>query len=119
MCNERVIAMVQFHLVGRLVGWLAGRFSCLTLLTCAVNEFLIQLVEKTREIFLFTAHQDILIVSADYNLTIIKCKNGDFFVKSEQSYKFFKIFRKSVVENSISEKKEIFSRHIRIIFFNL
>ena len=58
MRNERVTAMVQFHLVGRSV-------QLLTLLTCAVNEFLIQLVEKTREIFLFTAHRDILIASAE------------------------------------------------------
>ena len=66
----------------------------------------IQLVEKTREHFLFTAHQEILIQYVENNLTIIYCKNGDFS-QSEQSYKFFQFFRKSGVVNSISEKKNV------------
>ena len=38
---------------------------------CAVSEFQIQLVGKTREHLLFTAHQEILIQYVENNLTII------------------------------------------------
>ena len=38
---------------------------------CAVSEFQIQLVGKTREHLLFTAHQEILIQYVENNLKII------------------------------------------------
>ena len=60
MRNERAIVIVS-RLVGSVVNFRA----------CAVNEFKIQLVEKTHKNFLFTAHQDILIQSVENDLTII------------------------------------------------
>ena len=63
-------------------------------------------MEKTRVHFLFKAHQDILIQYVENNLTPDHLvQEWRFFVKSEQSYKFFQVFRKSGVVNSISEKK--------------
>ena len=47
-------------------------------------------MEKTRENFLFTARQDILIQSVENNLTIIFVKEWRCFVESEQSYRSFR-----------------------------
>ena len=47
---------------------------------------------KTRENFLLTARQDILIQSVENNLTIIFVKEWRFFVESEQSYRSFRFF---------------------------
>ena len=54
-------------------------------------------MEKTRENFLFTAHQDILIQSVENNVTIIFVKEWRFFVESEQSYRSFRFFPQSAV----------------------
>ena len=53
--------------------------------------------KKTREKFLFTAHQDMLIQSVENNLTIIFVKDWRFFVESEQSYRSFRVFPQSAV----------------------
>ena len=58
-------------------------------------------MEKTRENFLFTARQDLLIQSVEKNLTIIFVKEWRFFVESEQSYKFFRFFPQIAVSFKI------------------
>ena len=64
--------------------------------------------KKTRENFLFTARQDILIQSAENNLTIIFVKEWRFFVESEQSYRSFRFFPRIAVS----------FQNVKIIEFN-
>ena len=60
-----------------------------------------ELVKCRREIV--SAHQNNLIQSVENNLTNILVQEWRFFVKSEQSYKFFRFSTKCGFLNSISE----------------
>ena len=59
--------------------------------------------KETHGKIFFTTHQNNLTQSVENNLTIILVQEWRFFVKSEQSYRFFRFSTKSVVLNSISE----------------
>ena len=58
--------------------------------------------KKTRNFF--TAHQNNLIQSVENNLTIISVQEWRFFVKSEQSYQFFRFSTNLTSTNEVSER---------------
>ena len=77
------------------------RFSTKCSFLHSISEVARTLNKKTRKNFI-TAHQNNLFHFVENNLTIILVQEWRFFVKSEQSYKFFRFSTKCGFLNSIS-----------------